>query len=163
MTLRLSPRLYRWTRAQQAIDQAGDPKRGKSVFRSVGLCVVNCCGWAADGKTGISWGAPAGANPRETKLDKPALIEAIKCGRPGTLPMPCHDRAAYRDDRCYGMVMSDFAPGSEATRGNTFGDNDVADVVTYLQTHVIGLGKPTCEECADFYDNRVARTYRSIK
>lgn len=149
------------TRAQQAIDQAGDPKRGKSVFRSVGLC-VNCHGWAADGKTGISWGAPAGANLRETKLDEAALIEAIKCGRPGT-PMPYHDRAAYRDDRCYGMVMSDFAPGSEPTRGNTFGDRDVANVVTYLQTHVIGLGKPTYEECADFYDNRAAKACSSMK
>jgi hypothetical protein len=149
------------TRAQQAIDLIGDPERGKIVFQSVGFC-VNCHGWPADGKTGISWRAPAGANLRETKLDKAALIETIKCGRPGT-SMPYHDRAAYRDDRCHGMVMSDFTPGNEPKRGKTIGDKDVANVVAYLQSHVIGLGKPTFEECADFFDNPTAKACDNLK
>lgn len=149
------------SQAQQAIDLVGDPIRGKTVFRSVGSC-MNCHGWAADGKTGIGWRAPAGANLRETRLDTAALIETIKCGRPGT-PMPYHDRAAYRDDRCYGMVMSDFAPGREPIRGKTFGEKDVANVVAYLQTHVIGLGKPTFQECADFFDNPAAKACENLK
>lgn len=149
------------TRAQQAGDLVGDPERGKIVFRRVGKC-VDCHGWAADGKTGIKLQAPAGANLRETKLDKAALIETIKCGRPGT-PMPYHGRAAYRDDRCYGMVMSDFAPGTEPIRGKTFSDKDIANVVAYLQTDVIGLGEPTYAECADFFDNPAAWACRSLK
>lgn len=148
-------------RAEQAIDFVGDAKRGKAVYRSIGFC-VNCHGWAADGKTGISWRAPAGASLRDTKLDTAALIETIKCGRPGT-PMPYHDRAAYRDDRCYGMLMSDFDPGSAPIRGKTFSDKDIANVVAYLQTHVIGRGKPTFEECTDFYDNPAAAACRNLK
>ena len=141
-------------RAQQAGDLVGDPERGKIVFRSVGGC-MDCHGWAGDGKTGLKLQAPAGPNLRETKLDTAALIETIKCGRPGT-PMPYHDRAAYRDDRCYGMVMSDFAPDTQPKRGKTLSDQDIANVVAYLQTHVIGHGEPTYAECADFFDNPAA-------
>lgn len=148
-------------RAQEAGDLVGDPERGKIVFRSVGYC-VNCHGWAADGKTGINLQAPAGSSLRNTRLDKAALIETIKCGRLGTA-MPYHDRAAYRDDRCYGMVMSDFAPGSEPRRGKALGDKDIANVVAYLRNDVIGLGEPTYEECAEFFDNPDAAACRSLK
>jgi hypothetical protein len=106
--------------------------------------------------------APTGPNLRETELDKDGLTEVIRCGRPGS-QMPYHDRAAYRDDRCYGMVMSDFAPGSEPKRGKTFGDKDIANIVAYLQTDVIGLGKPTFEECADFFDNPAAAACSNLK
>jgi len=149
------------TLAQQAADPVGNPERGKIVFRTPGLC-VDCHGWAADGKTGVNLRAPAGPSLRETTLDKAALIEVIKCGRPGT-PMPYHDRAAYRDDRCYGMTMSDFDSGNKPKRGKSLGDDDVADVVAYLQTHVIGLGKPTLEECAAFFDNPAAKACNSLR
>lgn len=149
------------TRAQQTDDVVGDPERGKIVYRSVGLC-VNCHGWPADGKTGLFLQAPAGPNLRQTTLDTEGLTEVIACGIPGT-SMPFHDRAAYRDDRCFGMVTSDFAPGTEPVRGKTFSDRDVANVVAYLQTRVIGLGEPTYEECADFFDNPSAAACRNLK
>lgn len=148
-------------RAQQTGDLVGDPERGKIVFRSVGDC-MNCHGWAADGRTGVHLRAPPGPNLRETELDASALAEVIRCGSPGT-PMPYHDRAAYRDDRCYGMVMSDFEPGTEPVRGKTFRDPDIANVVAYLQAHVIGRGKPTHEECAEFFDNPAAQACRTLK
>lgn len=148
-------------RAQQAADPAGDPERGKVVFRTPGLC-VNCHGWAADGKTGVNLRSPTGPSLRETALDKAALVEVIKCGRPGTA-MPYHDRAAYRDDRCYGMVMSDFDPGNKPERGKSLGDDDVANIVAYLQSRVIGLGEPTREECVDFFDNPAAKACDSLK
>lgn len=147
--------------SQQAIDLVADPERGKIVFRTVGGC-VNCHGWAADGKTGVNLRAPTGANLRESTPDKDALTEVIKCGRPGTA-MPYHDRAAYRDDRCYGLVVSDFAPGNEPIRGKTIADKDVANLVAYLQADVIGLGKPTFAECADFFDNPAARACDNLK
>lgn len=149
------------TRAQQATDGVGDPERGKIVFRTAGGC-VNCHGWAADGKTGINMRAPTGSNLREAASDKDALTEAIKCGRPGTA-MPYHDRTAYRDDRCFGMVMSDFDPGSAPTRGKSIRDKDIANLVAYLQTHVIGLGEPTYEECANFFDNPAARACENLE
>lgn len=149
------------SRAQQVTDLVGDPARGKIVFRTIGGC-VSCHGWPADGKTGINMRAPTGPNLRETELDQAGLTEVVKCGRPGT-PMPYHDRAAYRDDRCYGMVKSDFAPDSEPIRGKTIGDKDIVNLVAYLQTHVIGLGKPTYAECADFFDNPAAKACDNLK
>lgn len=147
--------------AQQSADPVGDPERGKIVFRSVGYC-VSCHGWAADGKIGTNLQAPVSPNLRETELDTEALTEIIGCGIPGT-PMPYHERAAYRDSRCYGMAISDFAPGNAPVRGKTFSDRDVANVVSYLQTYVIGLGEPTYAECADFFDNPDAHACRSLK
>ncbi len=137
------------TRAQEAIDLVGDPERGKIVYQKIGYCVA-CHGWAGDGQSGRNWREAAGANLRETQLDKEGLIETIKCGIPGT-QMPYHDSAAYRDDRCYGMVMADYDPGGEPIRGKTFRDQQVANVVAYLQTHMIGLGKPNYAECADYF------------
>lgn len=147
--------------AQQTDDQVGDPERGKVVYRSIGYC-VNCHGWPGDGKTGLLLQAPAGPSLRESQLDTAALIETIGCGRPGT-QMPFHDRAAYRDDRCFGLVMSDFDPGTGPRRGKTFSDKDVLNVVAYLQKYVIGRGEPTFEECAEFYDNPSARACDSMK
>lgn len=135
------------TRAQEP----GDPARGLVVYRSVGYC-ANCHGWAGDGLSGTMLQAPVGPNLRETALDTVGLVEVIGCGRPGT-PMPYHDRAAYRDGRCFGMALADFAEGSEPRRGRLFSDRDVANVVAYLQSQVIGLGEPTFEECAAYYGN----------
>jgi mono/diheme cytochrome c family protein len=149
------------TRAQQATGIAGDPERGKVVYRTLGGC-VNCHGWPADGKTGVNLRSPTGPSLRETELDRDALIEVIACGRPGT-PMPYHDRAAYRDGQCHGLNMSDFAPGSAPSRGKTFGEKDIVNIVAYLQTHVIGHGEPTFEECVYFFDNPAARACDALK
>jgi len=143
----------------------GDPevnvKRGKTVFRNLAQC-VNCHGWPGDGVTGVDLRAPTGPNLRETTLDTAALIEVIGCGRPGT-NMPYHDRAAYRDDRCYGMVMADFASGGKPVRGKSLTDKDIRNLVAYLQTHVIGRGKPTRDECTEFFDNPAAKACSLLK
>jgi len=138
-------------RAQETTAAVGDPERGKVVYRSVGYC-VSCHGWAGDGGSGTNLQAPIGPNLRQTGLDTAALTEVIACGRPGT-PMPYHDRAAYRDGRCFGMALEDFAAGSRPARGKTFADRDVANVVAYIETSMIGRGEPTFEECTEFYDN----------
>lgn len=147
-------------RAQQAADPTPDPVRGKAAFTKADC--TKCHGWAADGKTGIALKYPAGVSLRASTLDKQGLTEVISCGRPGT-EMPYHDRAAYRDDRCYGMVMSDFDPDDPPHRGKTLGEKDIANIVAYLQTHVIGLGKPTFQECTDFFDNPAAKACRGLK
>jgi mono/diheme cytochrome c family protein len=139
------------SRGQDAGQAVGDPDRGRVVYRSVGYC-VNCHGWAGDGKSGTNLQAPVGPNLRQTGLDTAALIETIGCGRPGT-PMPYHDRAAYRDGRCFGMSLGDFAEGAAPVRGKTFSDRDVVNVVAYLEANLIGHGQPTHAECAEFYGN----------
>lgn len=147
------------SRAQQT--EAPDLQRGKVVFRTTGGC-VNCHGWAADGQTGIDMRSPKGASLRESTLDLDAMIEVIKCGRPGT-QMPYHDRAAYRDDRCYGLVMSDFDAGGAPRRGKTLRDSDIANIAAYLQAKVVGLGAPTFQECTDFFDNPAAKACSNLK
>jgi len=141
--------------------QTGDAERGKIVFRTAGGC-VNCHGWAADGKTGVNMRAPTGSNLRESALELDTLIEVIRCGLPGTA-MPYHDRLAYRDDRCYGMVMSDFEPANAPMRGKSLRDEDIASVALFLKTWVIGLGEPTLAECAEFFDNAAASGCNSLK
>lgn len=148
-------------RAQETDQHIGDPERGRVVYRSVGYC-GNCHGWAGDGKSGTNLQAPVGPNLRETPLDTAALIEVIGCGRPGSA-MPYHDRAAYRDGRCFGMGLDDFAPGNAPPRGKTFSDRDVANIVAYLESYVIGRGEPTYEECAEFYDNPSARACAGLR
>jgi len=140
--------------AQESSGPIGDSERGRVVYRSVAYC-VNCHGWAGDGESGTNLQAPVGPNLRETELDTQALIKTIGCGRPGT-PMPYHDRAAYRDGRCFGMALEDFAAGAAPIRGKTFSDRDVANVVAYLEAYVIGRGEPTFLECAEFYGNPAA-------
>lgn len=147
--------------AQQADEVVGDPERGKTVYRSVGSC-VNCHGWPGDGQTGLLLQAPPGPSLRESELDTEALTEVIACGIPGTA-MPFHDRAAYRDGRCFGMELEDFEPGTAPVRGKTFSDTDVANVVAYLQERVIGLGEPTFEECGEFFENASAAACRGLQ
>lgn len=128
----------------------GDPERGKAVYQKVGFC-TNCHGWAGDGGAGRNpMARGGGVNIRKTGLDAEGLAEVIRCGIPGTA-MPYHDSAAYRDDRCYGMVMSDFEPEGAPVRGKTFREKQLADLVAYLQANVIGPDKPTLEQCAAFY------------
>lgn len=128
----------------------GDPERGKIVFQKIGYC-VNCHGWAGDGQAGRNpLARGSGANLRKTGLDAEGLAQVIKCGLPGT-QMPFHEAAAYRDDRCYGMVITDFESGKAPVRGKTFRDKDVAHLIAYLQQYMIGRGKPTQDECADYY------------
>jgi mono/diheme cytochrome c family protein len=139
------------TTGLQAEDLMGDPERGKTVYRSTGDC-MRCHGWPADGKTGVHLRAPPGSNLRDSTLDAEALAEVVRCGRPGT-PMPYHDRQAYRDEACYGMTMSDFDEDDRPVQGKTIRDEDIANVVAYLQEQVIGRGKPTLEECGEFFDD----------
>ena len=140
----------------------GDPERGKIVYQRIGDC-VNCHGWAGDGQAGRNpLERTAGANLRETELDAEGLAEVIKCGIPGT-QMPYHEAAAYRDDRCYGMVMADFEPGGLPVRGKTIRDKEVANLVAYMQQHMIGLGKPTYDECAHYYGASADKACSSLR
>lgn len=148
-------------KAQQLTDLVGDPARGKVVFLRTGGC-VNCHGWPGDGKTGIDMRSPTGANLRESQLDKASLIEVVSCGRPGT-PMPYHDRSAYKDTRCYGMVAADFAPDTAPNRGKVMREQDIANVVAYLLGSVVGRGEPTVEECIETFDNPAAAACKTLK
>ncbi len=149
------------SKAQQPDDLVGDPERGKVIYRSLGLC-QSCHGWPADGRTGVNLRSPLGANLREAELGRGELIQVIACGLPGTA-MPFHDRSAYDEGRCNGQVLSDFAPNDAPKRGKTMSDQNIVNVVAYLQTHVIGRGKPTFEECAAYFETQAAKACSRLK
>lgn len=130
----------------------GDAEKGKRVYQRIGVCVT-CHGWAGDGESGRNPISHAGvaANLRETQLDAQGLYDVVRCGIPGT-KMPYHDSASYKDDRCFGQLMSDFDASQRPVRGKTFREEQMVDLIAYLEKHVVGRGKPTYEECALYFD-----------
>ena len=140
----------------------GDAEKGKQVYQRVGVC-VNCHGWAGDGRSGrgpMSKGDAA--NLRETKLDAQGLYDLIRCGIPGT-PMPYHDSVSYKDDRCHGLLMSDFDAGQQPIMGKTFREEQMVDLIAYLEKYAIGHGKPTYEECALYFDASADKSCSYLK
>src|ERR1700674_4829301 len=89
---------------------ASDLAEGARLFRQKGNCQA-CHGWAGDGRKMDSQ-MPDGANLRETRLDRAALVIAIKCGLPGT-GMPPFDRLAYSDGRCYALKQAALAKAGQ--------------------------------------------------
>lgn len=140
----------------------GDPEKGKVVYQRTGFC-VNCHGWAADGQAGRNLMAHAvGANLRETKLDRQGIYDIIRCGIPGT-QMPYHDQVSYKDDRCFGMMAKDFAPGVQPAKGKTMREAQMVDLIAYLEKYTIGHGKPTYEECALYYGTTASKSCAYLK
>src|SRR6202043_305035 len=89
---------------------ASDIAEGARIFPQKGNC-QSCHGWAGDGRKMDSQ-MPDGANLRETRLDRAALVIAIKCGIPRT-GMPPFDKFAYSDGRCYGLKQADLAKAGQ--------------------------------------------------
>jgi mono/diheme cytochrome c family protein len=140
----------------------GDAEKGKRVYQRVGVC-VNCHGWPADGKTGTNPMVHVqGPSLRETKLDAQGLYDIIRCGIPGT-QMPYHDSVSYKDDRCNGMLMSDFTADQRPVLGKTFSEHQMVDLIAYLEKYVIGHGKPTYEECVLYFDTSADKSCSYLK
>ncbi len=128
----------------------GDPGKGKAVYQRVGVR-VNCHGWPGDGVSGRNPRPPAaGANLHETKLDAQGLYDVIRCGLPGT-QMPCHDQASYKDDRCFGMLLSDHDAEGVPFKGKAISEPQLVDLVAYLQKYMVGKAKPTYDEGALYF------------
>jgi len=140
----------------------GDAEKGKQVYQRVGVC-VNCHGWAGDGESGRNPMAhSAGANLRETQLNAQGLYDVIRCGIPGT-QMPYHDSVSYKDGRCNGLLMSQFAADKQPVRGKTFSEGQMVDLVAYLEKYVVGHNKPTYEECALYFDASADKSCSYLK
>ena len=138
----------------------GDAEKGKLVYQRIGMCVT-CHGWPGNGHDGVML-QRGGANLRETKLDAQGLYDIIRCGIPGTR-MPYHDNASYKDGRCNGMLMSDFAADQRPSMGKTFSEHQMVDLIAYLEKYVVGHGKPTYEECALYFDTSADKSCSYLK
>jgi hypothetical protein len=99
---------------------------------------------------------PDGANLRTTRLNREALVTAIKCGRPGK-GMPAFDRLAYSDGRCYDMKQADLKrlglqlPDPAAT----LQPREVEMVADFLFAKVVGQGPMDRAKCIEYWGSDV--------
>ena len=129
---------------------ASDIAEGARLFRQKGNC-QSCHGWAGDGRKMDSQ-MPDGANLRETRLDRAALIMTIKCGLPGT-GMPPFDKFAYSDGRCYGLKQADLVKAGQRMSDPpaTLQNREVDYIVDFLYAKVVGKGPMDHAKCIEFW------------
>ena len=133
-------------RAQDASDIA----EGGRLFRQKANC-QSCHGWAGDGRKMDSQ-MPDGANLRETKLDRAAIVMTIKCGLPGT-GMPPFDKFAYSDGRCYGLKTADLRRSGQTLSDppDTLQNREIEYIVDFLEAKVVGKGAMNRARCIEFW------------
>ena len=142
------------SRAAMQTASADDVAEGMRIYRQKGDCQA-CHGWAADGRKMDSQ-MPDGANLRTTRLQRGALITAIKCGRPGK-GMPAFDRLAYSDGRCYDMKQADLKrqglqlPDPPAT----LQPREIEMLADFLYAKVIGKGPMDRATCIEYWGSDV--------
>ena len=132
--------------------QPASVSAGKLVFKTKANC-VNCHGWPGDGATGKNPRSPGiAANLRVTQLDHNSLIQIVSCGIPGSA-MPYHDGLAYKGDdkRCYGTTAADYDNTNAPQPGNFLSNQDIINVVAYVEAKVKDRGPITKAECTEFW------------
>ncbi len=133
------------TASGPAVAQAS-PDPGMRAWQGAGCDA--CHGAFAQGGGGGD--QPAGPSLRQTNLDRSALTETIRCGRPAT-PMPYFMSGAYAQSPCYGMAAT--APPPDVTPGGAMSAADIDQIVEYLMARIVGKGAITREECGLYYAN----------
>ena len=133
-----------------AAQDASDIAEGARIFRQKGNC-QSCHGWAGDGRKMDSQ-MPDGANLRETRLDRAALIMTIKCGIPGT-GMPPFDKFAYSDGRCYGLKQADLAKAGQRMSDppSTLQNREIEFLADFMFAKMIGKGPMNHAKCIEFW------------
>jgi hypothetical protein len=129
---------------------ASDIAEGARLFRQKANCQT-CHGWAGDGRK-MDEQMPDGANLRQTRLDRAALIMTIKCGLPGT-GMPPFDRFAYSDGRCYGLKQADLAKAGQRMSDPpaTLQNREIDYIADFLFAKVVGKGPMDHAKCIEFW------------
>ena len=111
-----------------------------------------CHGTFADGRKDDPGGSefPDGPDLRRTRLDRSAVLETVRCGRPGT-DMPSFAAGAYAESSCYGLppgpVPADVAQLTELS------PRDIEALVDWLFAAIIGKGPATRAECIAYFGN----------
>ena len=127
---------------------------GMRLYLQKGNCQA-CHGWAGDGRKTDSQ-MPDGANLRESKLPREALVLTIKCGRPGR-SMPAFDRFAYSDGRCYGLKQADLRASGQRMPDppSTLQVREVETIVDFLVAKVVKQGPMDHGKCIEFWGSEV--------
>jgi mono/diheme cytochrome c family protein len=119
---------------------------GRRVYEKANC--VGCHKWHGGGGGGYGGAA---LSLRETALERPDLIEVIRCGRPATR-MPYHDRNAYKGAECYGgMTKADLGADFPPKAAIFLRAEEIEAVADYVQTQLQGKGAPTHDDCVAFW------------
>ena len=129
---------------------ASDIAEGARLFRQKGNC-QSCHGWAGDGRK-MDTQMPDGANLRETRLDRAALIMTIKCGLPGT-GMPPFDKFAYSDGRCYGLKQADLRQAGQRMSDPpaTLQNREIEFIADFMFAKIVGKGPMDHAKCIEYW------------
>jgi len=137
--------------------QAPDPSdlaEGLRLYQQKGNCQA-CHGWSGDGHKADNQ-MPDGANLRETKLNRAALVMTIKCGRLNS-QMPAFDKFAYSDGRCYGKTEADLK--AYATRmpdpPSTLQAREIDLIADFMMAKIVGKGPMDHTKCVEFWGSDV--------
>ena len=134
---------------QKTLDPA-DVADGMRLFQQKANCQA-CHGWAGDGRKTDSQ-MPNGANLRETKLDRDALVMTIKCGRLNS-QMPAFDKFAYTDGRCYGKKQADLKayPTRMPDPPATLQPREIELIADFMMAKIVGKGPMNHAQCVEFW------------
>jgi mono/diheme cytochrome c family protein len=87
------------------------------------------------GEGGMGGEFPAGPSLRTTRLNRALLLDAIRCGRPGT-QMPAWLDGAYTTVSCYGLPKGSPPAGLELTP--VLSSDEIEALVDFLMAKIIG-------------------------
>ena len=121
---------------------------GQAIYKRANC--VGCHKWHGDGGGGYGGAA---LSLRKTELEKPQIMETVKCGRPGT-GMPYFSRGSYPSDgapQCYGLTSKDLETMHVAQAGAFLRSEEIEAVVEYVITAIKGKGEPNLADCVAFF------------
>lgn len=121
---------------------------GQAIYKRANC--VGCHKWHGDGGGGYGGAA---LSLRKTELEKPQIMETVKCGRPGT-GMPYFSRDSYPADgvpQCYNLTSKDLETMHVAQAGVFLRPEEIAAVADYVLGAIKGKGDPSLADCAAFF------------
>ena len=128
----------------------GDAPEGLAVWKRAPC--KECHGTFADGRKDDPGGSefPDGPNLRRTRLDRAAVLETVRCGRPGT-DMPSFVAGAYTESLCYGLPPGPVP--DNVAQLTALSPRDVEALVDWLFAEIVGRGPATRAECIAYFGN----------
>jgi hypothetical protein len=138
-----------------AMPDPADVAEGMRIYRTKADCQT-CHGWAADGRK-MDTQMPDGANLRTTRLNRAAVVYAIRCGRPGR-GMPAFDRLAYTDpSRCNGTTLADLKKNDLSLHdpASPLQPREIEMIADFLFEKVINKGPMDRAKCIEYWGEDV--------
>jgi mono/diheme cytochrome c family protein len=132
---------------------------GQAIYKRANC--VGCHKWHGGGGGGYGGAA---LSLRKTELEKPQIMETVKCGRPGT-GMPYFVRDSYPADgapQCYNLSSKDVETMHVAQAGVFLKPEEIDAVADYVLTSIKGKGDPNLADCVTFFgqESKVCDVYK---